>query len=98
MGKKIHRRKPKAKPKPQKRGSGAAILFFMGGAFTLFGIAEAINPIPFQTAGGLGRYGRQSVTTSYNASQSSGFGIFFALIGLALLYFGYYVVKNARKN
>lgn len=101
MSRKKPRRKPKKYPNPlkqKKHGSGAAPLFIGGAVCSLFGLAQSIKPIAFQSQGGLGQYGEHKVLTVYDQGSSRGFGVFFVLIGLFLLYWGYYTLKSSKSE
>lgn len=70
--------------------------FILGIGFLIVGLLQAIHPISFHSGGGYTGRGAGG-SFAYNANQSQGFGVFFALIGFIFLYWGYCVVRNAKK-
>lgn len=91
------RRDPKRQEGPKDKESHPWPIFLLGSAFLILGAAEAINPIPYHSGGGYAK-GAGAPSIIYSRSQSAGMGVFFALIGLVFLYFGYCIVRGARKR
>ncbi|MFM2196739.1 MAG: hypothetical protein RLZZ505_171 [Verrucomicrobiota bacterium] len=83
--------------RPKGNRSHSWPFFLLGSAFLIMGTLQALDPIPYQSGGGYAK-GAGGPDIIYSPSQSAGLGVFMALTGLIILYFGYRILMNARRR